>query len=166
MLRLASIALLALASCSTYYDVRYVPAPLETRVGDGGETVARSLVTVLGVRKADSSTGEPARVEMRMRVENLGTAPLAVEAESFELVAANLAAFEPGRLAPAPASELARNEVAEFDLWFAVPQGRAIEQFDLSGINLRWAVRFGNRRVYTGASFQRVWPGPYYYGYP
>ena len=163
---LLTIALTALASCTTYYDVRFVPAPLETRIDDTGDanSIARVLVSITGVRKADDANHQPARVEMRMRIENLGTTPLEIEPDSFELVAANIVNFGRGEIAPLPQGPLATGASSEFDLRFPIAPGRTLEHYDFEGLNLRWAVRFGDRRVITGVSFQRA-PQPYYYGY-
>jgi hypothetical protein len=117
------------------------------------------------VRKADVAKPEPARVEMRMRIENLGTEALVIEPDSFELVAANLQSFDHAFVTPVPESAVASGAVCDFDLGFPVLPGKSIGDYDLNGLNLKWSVRFGDARIYTGASFMRVPPPvPYYYG--
>jgi hypothetical protein len=47
------------------------------------------------------------------------------------------------------------------ELAFPLPDGRKLRDYDISGINLRWAIRYADRRMVLGASFQRVWPARY-----
>jgi hypothetical protein len=68
-------------------------------------------------------------------------------------------------VSPGDVGEVSGGESAVYDLAFAVPEGRRASDLDLSGLNLRFTVRFGEHRVTTGATFQRlewgVWdPGP------
>ena len=80
---LALLVAVGATSCTTsrWYDTRYQPAPLETRVtanAVAGSQV-RALVSVLGVARASEEEGHGDQVEMRLLLENLGT----VEAQGF-----------------------------------------------------------------------------------
>jgi hypothetical protein len=49
-------------------------------------------------------------------------------------------------------------------LRFPTPEGYEVDDLDWSGLNLRFRVRFGERSVITGVTFDRlVLPSPYYY---
>lgn len=174
--KILAAPLLLLASCTTakFYDHRFQPAPLETQVSTEAVPGAqvRSLVTVIGIERAGD--GHAARAVVRMRLENLGTVPVKLETESMSLVTADLQMFGTamvGVLEPKEPSEggdeltVDAGKGAGFDLLFPLPEGRKTTQIDLSGLNLRFSLMFGEHRVTTGASFQRVeWPywDPYY----
>jgi hypothetical protein len=162
----AAIAAAVLASCSTFYDIHFVPAPIEARIADdtSADAVARALVSVSGVRRPDSEHRQPARFELRMRIENLGKQALEIEPDSFELVSADLQPFGAPQFQPVPDRALGPNESIAFDLAFPVPDGSSIDNYDLRGLNLKWAVRMGDKRVISGVSFQRF-IAPAYYGY-
>lgn len=165
----AAIAAAVLASCTTFYDIHYVPAPIEARIADDTSTdaVARALVSVSGVRRPDGEHGQPARFELRMRIENLGAKSLSIEPASFELVSADLQPFGAPQFQPVPDHALGANESIAFDLAFPVPDARSIDDYDLRGLNLKWAVRMGDKRVISGVSFQRlIAPAYYVYGDP
>jgi hypothetical protein len=163
---LAALAAALSASCTTFYDLQYVPAPLEVRVEDAAtpELSGRALITVLGLRRADRGEDRPAQYELAMRLENLGSLPFAVEPSSLELVAANLQPFGPPALSPSPPPPLDPGATQELRLAFPLPGGRELSDYDLNGLNLRWAVRFAERTMTIGASFQRVLP-PRVYAY-
>ena len=73
------LAGLFLSSCSTFYDARFAPAPLEVRLEDSATGLnGRVLATVAGVRRP--SEGAPAQVEVGLRLENLGNVPLQLDA--------------------------------------------------------------------------------------
>jgi hypothetical protein len=155
----------ALTSCTTFYDIYFVPAPLEVRIGDGEDPsgLARALVVVQGVRRPDAELAQPARFELKMHFENIGNTPLEIEPESFELVSADLQPCGTPRLVQVLDHALAAGEAFDFDLFVPLPEGKTVDDFDLRGLNLNWAVRFGSRRIVTGVSFQRYIPMRYDY---
>ena len=165
--------LLLLGACTSprFYDDRYLPAPLEAEVGS--EAVAgsqvRALVTVIGIERA--AEGHGVRAVVRIRLENLGGVPAKLERESLSLVSADLVVFGPAEVVsvdPAEMAEaaLALGQAATFDLVFPLPAGRTTSQIDLSGLNLRFALRFGDRAMTTGATFRRMEWGYWDPGYP
>jgi hypothetical protein len=98
--RALALALAGAAStgCSTYYEARFDPSPLEMRVEDpqAPGVLARGLASVRGVRRP--SDGQPAQFDVLLRVENIGPQPFSLDLESFELVTADLATAGPGRV--------------------------------------------------------------------
>ena len=159
----SALLLLGLGSCtsSRFYEHRFVPAPLEAQVGsqavEGSQV--RSLLTVIGIERAGEGHGP--RAVVRMRLENLGTVPAKLDQESLSLVSADLAEFGPvqvvpGDPEPAPEGEIGAGQTASFDLLFPLPEGKGPAQMDLTGLNLRFTLRFGDQPVTTGATFQRV----------
>lgn len=162
-----SFALLAcslLTSCTTshWYDYRFTPAPLETQVAteaDPGSQL-RVLVSVLGVSRGEKGGSD--RVEIRMRLENLGTVPAALEAQSLSLVATDLESFGAAEVDPAAELSVSPGGNVLVDASFALPAGRKPSQVDFSGLNLRWTTVFGSHRVTTGATFQRSVPSVIY----
>ncbi|MFN0007277.1 MAG: hypothetical protein ACKVXR_05165 [Planctomycetota bacterium] len=159
----AIVLLLGLGSCtsSRFYDHRFQPAPLEVEVGTqavAGSQV-RTLVTVIGIQRAGE--GQPASAIVRMRLENLGSAPARLETESMSLVSADLVVFGPARIVSADPAGLPEGEIAAggdgaIDLMFPLPEGRKASEVDLSGLNLRFTLRFGEHGATAGATFRRV----------
>ena len=157
MLRSALLAGLACSACSTYYSHTFYPAPLEVRQQVEGDTdsQARVLVTVIGIRKPNSSERTEARVEVRLRLENLGANSALLLPGSLSLVAADLRAFgEPvvrPDLAPVP-----QGGAAVYEIFFPLAEGSSPKNYDLAGLNLGWAVDFGDQIVQTGVSYARI----------
>lgn len=100
---------------------------------------------------------------MQLRLENVGLVPLALDAAGFDLVTADLISFRAPAIEPAPELEVAPGGQQLWTLRFATPEGLTVEQLDWSGLNLRFRVRFGERAVLTGVTFDRALPPPVYY---
>ncbi|MCE9594154.1 MAG: hypothetical protein K8S98_08170 [Planctomycetes bacterium] len=168
MLRVLAVVSLGLVGAcrSSWYAYRFAPAPLEVALDSprAPDAKGRALVTVLGIRRADEKAGTPARVEVRMRLENAGTRKLAVVADSFRMVSSSLEDFAAPSFDALPAEPLAQNESAVFEVAFALPGGNGPEELGLAGLNLRWEVDFEGERVGTGITFERR-PEPYPYGW-
>jgi hypothetical protein len=163
------LALGALAGCtsSPYYDVRFVPAPLELQLATQAspQSQARALLSIRGIAKPTDV--EPGRAELRLRIENLGTTTLTVLFDTFQLVSADLESFGPARTSPATVDPRVRpGATATYDVHFPLPAGRDVTRFDLSGLNLGWSVDFDGTRLTTGATFERVVWAPYDDSYP
>lgn len=152
--------------CATWYDVLYTPSPLEVKLADATtpDFSARALVSVLGVRRP--AGGNPAQFELALRVENLGTRPFSVEPESLQLLSADLQPVgAPTVLPEPPPLPVEAGQAVALQLAFPLPPGRTIDDFNLSGINLSFALHYAERRLVASASFQRqlVMPYGYYY---
>ena len=165
----ASALLLAcLSSCASshWYEHRFVPAPMEaevtTQVVAGAQV--RALVTVVGIERGKKGAGD--RVIVRMRLENMGSVPAKLAADSLSMVSADLKAFAPGTVEPAETKAVGPGTDSTVDCAFSFPEGKGPYDFDLSGLNLRFSVAFGDQKVTTGMTFQR---GDWQYldsGYP
>ncbi len=144
------------ASCATWYDLRYVPSPLEVELADSSGTAlaGRALVSVLGVRRPKD--GQPARFELALRLENLGTAPFALDPTSLELLSADLQPLGVAQLEPEVVPAVDPGATQNAVLFFAVPAEHSLRDYNVAGLNLRFAVTQAGRRVVVGASFQRA----------
>lgn len=158
---LFAVVALAAASCSTsrWYDARYQPAPLEVEVAATAVpgSQVRALVSVLGVARPDAKAGRKRQVEVRLRLENLGSVEAKVDADGFSLVSADLVSFEKALLAPNADRSVPAGETRTIDLAFAVPE----RELDWSGLNLRFTLSFADVRVTTGGTFSRAVYVPY-----
>ena len=151
-LLLAALALTA--GCSTYYEHRFAPAPVEVELAVDGEpqSQARALVTVHGIRRP--ADGRGAVVEARLRLENLGADPVELVAETLVLLSADLQEMGSARIEPRP-EPIAQGGTGTYAIEFELPAGRTPQDYDLQGMNLKWEVDFGVRRVLTGITFER-----------
>lgn len=166
LLLLLSLSLAA--GCrSTWHSVRFVPSPLEVGMTAEGEprAEARALLSVRGVRRAVKSQARPAEVELQMRLENVGEVPMSLDPTGFDLVTSDLVSFRAPVLEPPADREVPPGAQQAWTLRFATPEGYAVDDLDWSGLNLRFRVRFGERVVLTGVTFDRLVvppPGAYY----
>ena len=163
---LAFAAVLALCGgcASTWHDVRFTPAPLEVRLAPDrpAEGQARALLTVEGVRRARK--GEPARVEARMRIENLGGVPVLLREESLSLVSADLqGGFAAGEVVGADPAPIPPGDSGVYEIHFPVARGHDVDDLDWRGLNLKWTVSFEGHEVTTGVTFEGRLPSDAYY---
>ena len=158
---LAVLVAFGSVSCTTsrWYDTRYQPAPLETRVtasAVAGSQV-RALVSVLGVARASEEEGHGDQVEVRLMLENLGTVEARVEQDGFSLVSEDLVSFAKTVFAPNTAQSVPPGETRTIDFAFAAPE----RPLDWSGLNMRFTLSFGGTRVTTGGTFNALVYLPY-----
>jgi hypothetical protein len=160
-----SIALACSACSSTWHSARFVPSPLEVAVPAPGEPYAeaRALISVRGIRKAVKSTGQAAQVEINLRLDNVGHTALALDGEGFDLVTSDLVSFAAPLIEPAPGATIAPGEKLNYVLQFPTPPDHSADDLDWSGLNLRFKVRFEERAVITGVTFERLIVPAYYY---
>lgn len=158
-------ALLALSSaCTTplWYDYSFSPAPLEAEVVSPDDPAAslRVLVSILGIARGQDQ--KPDRIEVRMRLENLGTKSVELLTDSFSLCSADLQLFGAPDLHPKTVPVLESGRSTVVDLAFPLPPRTHPTHFNLRGLNLRWTVSFEGHRVTTGTTFTRTdWLAPY-----
>lgn len=160
-MRPALLLLLALLpACASHYGHRFAPSPVEVDLFVDGEadSQARGLVTVNGIRKP--SDGRGAVVEARLRIENLGANPAQLVTESLTLVSADLREMGTARVAPSP-EPIERGAVGIYDVEFELPAGQEPSDYDMDGLNLKWEVDFGGKRVLSGITFERIWTHGY-----
>ncbi len=163
---LAVAAALFTSCATTYHSARFVPAPLEVPLLAEGDPAgqARALLSVRGIRRA--SKGNPAEVEIKFRIENMGSLPLTLEGQQWELVDSDLNAFGPARFEPEPGAVLEPGAKLTSLVFFPVDAGKKLDDYSLGGFNLRLAIRMQDRVVSTGVAFERVaesYYPPYYY---
>jgi hypothetical protein len=163
----SALLLTGLSSCATsnWFEHRFGPAPLETEVTTQSVAGAevRALVTVIGIERGKS--GAKSRVIVRIRLENMGSVPTKLAADSLSMVSADLKAFLPGIVQAPEVPEIAPGADSTVDCAFEFPDGSGPDDFDLSGVNLRLSLVFGEQRVTTGMTFQRIdwnYPDPRY----
>lgn len=168
-----------LGACASYGDIRFEPNPLDVSLfhGEGGTPLGRGLISVRGIREIEDGAGDEDAYELAivLRLDNEGTTPVELLAEECELVDASLDSFPPPRIERRGSQSgdplaIAAGEAAVFDLAFPFPQGRSPDDYDLQGLNLRWALRDGERTVHVSSTFDRsesyYYYQPYYaYGY-
>ena len=123
---------------------------------------ARTLVSVLGIRRPKS--GDPARVETRLRLENLGSVPATLLPKGIELVTADLQSFSLEAAQLDGDTTVAPGDWLVFDARFDLPENSKPSDFNLDGLVFKWDIDFGAGAVTTSMSFQRVWS--YYYEDP
>ncbi len=155
-----ALAPLLLSACATkYYDARFTPQTVEAlAVGTTPGAQARSVVSVVGVRRKDSETGAPPQVEFRLRVENLGSVPCSVEQHSMQLLSGKLEPFGAAQLQSADSPLIAEGASANYEVLFPVPTGQRIDDIDLRSLNLRWSIAFGSEVITNGMTFERMLP--------
>jgi len=166
----------AACGCSPYYaGSTYEPKPadVDLRAPDRPTANARTLVSVIGLRKKDESAGLPPSVELRIRLENDGATAITFDPSSLELLAANLESFPAAAVAPAGRVQVAPGDAATVTAYFPFPDGKVPGPYDLSGLSLRWQADVDGEMVSANATFHRKRDrryydqGPYYpFGYP
>lgn len=160
-LTIALVATLASGCASKYYDARFAPTTVEAVANGAGGGQARSVVSVVGLRRKDGGTKAPPQAELRLRVENLGTVACTLEQHSLQLLTADLTPFGAAQLSGEAPPRVDVGGSANFELLFPLPAGREIDALDLRSLNLRWTIRFETDAVTNGATFERVLPMPY-----
>lgn len=167
LFRAVSAAALALAAgCqSTYYGAQFLPATHEVPVivPDVADAKARCLVSVRGVKRADTKAGTPEQVEVRMRIENLGQVPCTLEQHSMQLLTGDLEPFGAAQVTSSDAPVIAPGATANYELYFPMPNGKKSDNVNFKSLNLRWTLDFDGKAMTNGVTFERmVYADPYY----
>lgn len=174
-MRFLAFALVAtLGACSTYRSgYEYSPRPHETQLrthaavlpqtGEADVLQARVLVSVIGLLRASEATGNQDRLHVRILVENASHEPMTFSTDQCVLTTANLRVCPLLSTEPASNPEIAPQQSQELNLMFALPSD--FEDTDMSGLNLKWAVKILGREVTRSSAFERVEirANPYYY---
>lgn len=157
---LCLVAVAAAPACESarYYEARY-DSPIEQELHSDAVAGSqlRALSTVLGIARPDSKTNRPKQVEMRLRLENLGTVAARLLPDDLSLVSTNLVPFGTARLQPAGDTTIPPGQAREFDMQFPAPE----REVDWSALNLRFGVTFDEKRVIASAMFKRLVYAPY-----
>jgi hypothetical protein len=145
-------------------DYTFVPQPavidvMRRDIKAGGQPLT-VLATIYGVRYADESRRLPQTVEVRLRFENNGTAPIHFDPNSLDLVTGSLRGFEHPDVVPPRVLDIAPGERAAMTAYFPFPPGGG--PLDLQNLRLRWQVKIGEENVPQTALFHRLERGAYY----
>lgn len=169
---LATLALsgLPLASCTSpsYVAYEFRPRPLTIDVQGPGDAgfVARAVVSILGIVEDPERDPKGHLVQVRMHLENLSHEPISLDEPKWLLLSADVTDFAPPRI-PQPPPELAPDGQTTVDLFFPLPVGRDLANYDLSSLNLSFGVNYLDSTILVSATFERwvIEPyAPYYYG--
>jgi hypothetical protein len=169
-LLLAALALLA-ASCSSTPRYIFMPRPLTVDIQwpETGEIVARAVIAVAGLREGSAKEGLPDEMMLRLSLENLSDDPIGLEPGVWKLMSADLRPFGPATVEPADDNAILPGGEKTVELYFPVPEGAELDAYDLSGLNLRFGVRYRTGTIVSSATFER-WVrtsyDPYGYAYP
>jgi hypothetical protein len=167
-LLLAAAAAALMGGCATN-ATRYEPSlsSVDVPLGDSGT----SVTALVSVGPVPAGRGMPETIEMRLRLDNHGERPVALEAEGLELVAADLTSLGRPELIPAGRVEVAPGGAATVGAAFAVPPELKPNPDALRALNLRFELEVEGRSYASSVTFDRVERersrvyGPYEYGY-
>lgn len=153
-----------LQACTSYASYRFAPPlqEVELRTQDGSSAVARVLVSSRGIVEGERDGRDAYALAFRLRVENQGDVALVLDTGELQLVDARLATIGPARVEPAPELIEAGSQ-ANYLLSFPLPDGKSPDDFDLSALNLRIALRGGDQLWTWSASFQLLPRDDYYH---
>jgi len=165
------------AGCSQYLgDFRYSPQQALAEIPSTQPQqppVVSVLAMVIGVHCENQNEGIPTSVEVRLRVQNNGPAPVVFQSPSLELTN-GVDIFPPPVVRPAQPIMLGPSDFAVVSAYFPIPPGRSWNTTDLTWLQLRWREDIAGETVGQVVDFHRVynvyyttpyWGYPYYYGY-
>ena len=124
-----------------------------------------TLLSVIGVRRADNDSQLPRSVEVRLRVENTSPFRVKFDPGSVALFSAGLQRFPDPILHPPATADLGPGESVVMEAFFPFPDDESFSDFDLSGLNVRWTMDIDGHQITSSASFARL-PQAYYDRYP
>ncbi len=161
------------SGCSVYESgFRFAPHPgiveIPSTQSAQGPAVSTS-VSVIGVRKDDSTDHLPASVEVRLRFDNNGLQPVTFNPHTLQLLNGELLKFPPPILDSHDSINLNSQESAVVSAYFPFPPGKGADDTDLDSLQLRWNVTVEGRTVGESVNFRRsvpVYYEPYWGGYP
>lgn len=168
-MRLLLLSLLLLAGCTSTPRYVFMPRPLTVDIPAPGNSaiIARAVVAVVGLR--DGGKSEPDDMVLRLSLENLSADPVGLDPTTWKLMSADLRAFGPPVVEPGDDAAVLPGRERTVELYFPVPPGAELSAWDLSGLNLRFGVRYRTATVVSSATFER-WVrsdyDPYGYAYP
>ena len=156
-----ALAMIALAGgCASTYDSRFAyeprPASIETFDRATDRTIARTLVSVIGVRRRAADQPHTPAVDLRMLIENVSDDDLRLDFEALRLVSADVRRFLPAR-SPAPDPLIVHPDSSvSIDLSFPFPPESESEPLDISALNLHWSFDHRGRALDHETMFKRA----------
>jgi hypothetical protein len=168
LLLLVGVAAL-LTACSVY-DKRYAYKPMTAEVrtpvaGAGGFGPPVTLVQVVGVRRGDERSGQPASVDVRLKIRNTSAKVVTFDPQSLVLWDASAGRFHDPVLRPPDVLSLEPDQTAVVEATFPLPGARKPDDLDLSALSVRWQLEVAGRAVDASADFVLL-PTTYYDRYP
>lgn len=157
-------AILWLGGCSVYHGAyQFLPRPAVTPTPAVGDNVPQSvtLVSVVGVRRADPRRSEPAVVEVRIRVTNSGPSVVGFDPNGLVLVAGDLEPFGSPRLSTQDPIQVTAHQSVTVTAFFPFPDQTVPSGMDLSAVNLSWELQINGRRVPLSTTLVRADPVGY-----
>jgi hypothetical protein len=145
-----------------YSGYTFNPQPAVVQVFQRGDTkapVATVLVSIIGIRRADTDQHRPPSIDLRLRFENNGQVPLSFDPASLDLVTGTLFPFSRPMVSPPTPIDLAPGQRAEASASFPFPPNTTPDRLNLNNLRLRWVVRVSNYPVSQTALFERVAAG-------
>jgi hypothetical protein len=143
-------------------DYRYTPRPATARVHPANMPNAEVLTamgSVIGVRREDSEQRIPESVEVRLRLDNTGSAPVSFDPRSMQLMTGQLVNFRvPMVRAPSPIV-LEPLQSTTVTALFPIPENAG----EMESLILKWVVEIKGQPVTQTLNFQRVYASSYYY---
>jgi len=166
-----AVLVAATSGCRSSYSSRYAYSPrpvhVAVRAPEESGSIARAVLSVVGLRRPDEDAGLPAEMHLRIRIESTSAGEIVFDPSRAMLLSADLEEFGPVRVVP-ELGAIAPGDVVQADLYFPLPAGRRHDKLDLNGLSLRFGLRQGSATVVVDASFERRWRnygyyhGPYY----
>jgi len=159
-------ACLLLGGCASTYDDRYAfdphPASIETFDRATDRTIARTLVSIVGVRQRIADQPNTPAIDVRMLIENVSDDELLMPIGSLRLVSADVRPLDPPLTAALSPVVVAPHSTRSIDLRFPFPKSSEYDPQDLSGLNLRWTLERNGVALDHETSFKRVPVRTYY----
>jgi hypothetical protein len=149
-----------LPACESTYDPDFTfaprPASVEVRDFESDRTLARSLVSVVGVRHRVSSEDARPGVEVRMRVENVSDDSVQVDLRSLRLLSADLRELEPPIIVTDVENGVVPpRQTGTITATFAFPLESRDNPFDLSSLTLQWTMIHNGNEGHSEQTFER-----------
>lgn len=142
-----------------YSEYAFQPQPAVVQVFQRGDTkspVATVLASVIGIHRGDADHGRPPTIDLRLRFENNGQAPITFDPSTLDLVTGTLFPFSRPRVNPPMPIDLPPGQRAEVTASFPFPPNTSPENLNLNNLRLRWMVRVNNFSVPQTALFERA----------
>jgi hypothetical protein len=156
-----------LAGCSSYVDgYYYMPRPVIAELPatqPSQPPPVTAFASIVGIRRQDQKAALPESVEVRLRLDNNGPPTTTFDVRSLELTTGDLARFPPPLIQTSGPVVLMPGESALVTAYFPFPGGKSYNDFDLSSLQLRWAIMLGPQRIEQIANFRQEYPRYYYY---
>ncbi len=170
-------ASMALAGCGQYvhgYDFAPKPGEVTLDLSDTPmDPDARVLASITGIRRELPTVPGRQGLEIRLRVENVGPAPVRLDPHDVVVLAGSLDRLR-GPINPRDPIELDEGDVETILLTYALPEDVDVWDDDMEGVHLRVPLQAGGRTITRSIAFQRRYAGhprarhhgAYPYGYP